>query len=207
MQVGPYFVDEKLNRGDIRSDPATGAVSKGTLLALNLRVLQIKSGQCAPLKDAVVDIWQCDAFGVYSDVAAMGTIGKKFLRGYQVSDRAGNVRFLTILPGWYPGRTIHYHVKIRTAGTDGNPYEFTSQLYFTEEFKAVYLATSPYAGTGTPDTTNATDRFYRTGGDQMVLSPRKAVRGYRTDFAIGLDLSDTVVGAPDVFPGGPTQGR
>ena len=68
-----------------------------------------------------------------------GTDGRNFLRGYQVSDRAGWARFTTVLPGWYRGRTEHIHLKIQTTGTDGNPYEFTSQLYFTEEFKAGYL--------------------------------------------------------------------
>jgi protocatechuate 3,4-dioxygenase beta subunit len=202
---GPYFVDEGLNRSDIRTDPANGSVSKGTTLTLTLRVLQIKAGKCTPLKDAVVDLWQCDATGLYSDEASEGSLGRKFLRGYQVSDRAGNVRFVTILPGWYAGRTIHFHVKIRTTGTDGKPYEFTSQLYFTEEFKATYLAADPYVGKGTPDTTNAADRFYVTGGDQMLLRPKPARHGYAADFAIGLDLSDTAVGAPDRFPGFPGQ--
>jgi protocatechuate 3,4-dioxygenase beta subunit len=200
---GPYFVDEMLNRSDIRTDPSDGSVVDGTVFALNLGVLQINSGGCAPLRDAIVDIWTCDAFGIYSDVAAEGTAGKKFLRGYQTTDRAGKVRFVTILPGWYASRTVHLHVKVRTTGTDGNPYEFTSQLYFAEEFKAEYLAGEPYASTGTPDTTNAADRFYAAGGDQMLLAPRKAGRGYTADFAIGLDLSDAETGDDDSFvPGG-----
>jgi protocatechuate 3,4-dioxygenase beta subunit len=200
---GPYFVDEKLNRSDIRTDPSDGSVADGTVLALNLGVLQINLAGCTPLKDAIVDIWTCDAHGVYSDVAAEDTVGKKFLRGYQTTDRAGKVRFVTILPGWYPTRTVHIHVKVRTTGTDGNPYEFTSQFYFTEEFKAEYLAREPYASMGTPDTTNATDRFYGGTGDQMLLAPKKAGRGYTADFAIGLDLSDAATGDDDSFGGGP----
>jgi protocatechuate 3,4-dioxygenase beta subunit len=209
MTEGPYFVDEGLNRSDIRSDPSDGSISAGTTLALGLRVLQISSeGRCTPLPDAVVDLWHCDALGVYSDVAQEGTTGRKFLRGYQVSDRGGRVRFTTILPGWYRGRTVHFHIKIQTTGTDGNPYEFTSQLYFTEEFKAEYLTAEPYASKGAPDTTNAADFIYSGGGagDQMLLHPTRRGRGYRTDFAIGLDLSDTAVGADDGMtgpPGGP----
>jgi protocatechuate 3,4-dioxygenase beta subunit len=203
MTEGPYFVDEGLNRSDIRSDPSDGSVSAGAVLALNLGVLQIDSSGCAPLKDAIVDIWHCDAFGVYSDVAAEGTVGKKFLRGYQVTNRAGKVRFVTVLPGWYRGRTIHIHLKIRTTGTDGNPYEFTSQLYFTEEFKAEYLVTDPYAGRGAQDTTNDTDRIFAGGGDQMLLQPRRQGPGYAADFAIGLDLSDAEVGGDD----GPGAGQ
>jgi protocatechuate 3,4-dioxygenase beta subunit len=205
MMEGPYFVDEGLNRSDIRSDPSDGSVSVGTTLTLNLRVLRISDSGCTPLPDAVVDLWHCDAFGSYSDVAQEGTTGKKYLRGYQVTNRAGNVRFVTILPGWYPGRTVHLHIKIRTTGTDGNPYEFTSQLYFTEEFKAAYLAEEPYASEGAPDTTNAADGIYSANGvgDQMLLRPRRHRNGYTTAFAIGLDLSDTAVGADDGFGGGP----
>jgi protocatechuate 3,4-dioxygenase beta subunit len=205
MTEGPYFVDEGLDRSDIRSDPSDGSVAEGTLFTLGLRVLRIADGECSPLPDAVVDLWHCDALGVYSDVAQEGTVGRKFLRGYQVSNRAGRVRFVTILPGWYRGRTVHFHIKIQTTGTDGNPYEFTSQLYFTEEFKAEYLAADPYAAKGAPDTTNAADGIYTGGGagDQMLLRPTRRGRGYAADFAIGLDLSDTAVGTDDGFTGGP----
>ena len=204
MTEGPYFVDEGLNRSDIRTDPSDGSTVVGTRLDVNFSVLQVGTAGCVPLADAIVDIWHCDAFGVYSDVAANDSVGKKFLRGYQVSNAAGKVTFTTILPGWYQGRTIHIHIKIRTTGTDGNPYEFTSQLYFTEEFQLAYLATDPYAAQGTRDTTNATDPWYLEAGDQMLLTPRTRRLGYTADFCIGLDLSDTAVGAPDSGgPGGP----
>ncbi|TDV47875.1 twin-arginine translocation pathway signal protein [Actinophytocola oryzae] len=208
MTEGPYFVDEGLNRSDIRTDPSDGSVSAGTTLALGLRVLRVDGRRCAPLRGAVVDIWHCDALGAYSDIASEGTSGRKFLRGYQTGDRAGRVRFTTVLPGWYRGRTVHLHIKVQTTGTDGNPYEFTSQLYFTEEFKAEYLTAQPYADKGTPDTTNAEDGIYQAGGagDQMLLHPRRRGRGYVADFAIGLDLSDTAVGADDGFGGGPPPG-
>src|SRR3972149_6977430 len=65
---GPYFVDEKLNRSDIRSDPSDGSVKEGVPLQLTLRVHQISGTDCTPLAGAMVDIWHCDALGVYSDV-------------------------------------------------------------------------------------------------------------------------------------------
>jgi protocatechuate 3,4-dioxygenase beta subunit len=54
-----------------------------------------------------VDVWHCDALGVYSGVRdfRFDTSGQKFLRGYQTTDERGEVRFLTIYPGWYVGRT------------------------------------------------------------------------------------------------------
>jgi hypothetical protein len=106
----PYFVDERLNRSDIRSDPADGSIRQGALLALTFRVSALTNA-CAPLGGASVDVWHCDALGVYSDVTdpSSSTVGKKFLRGYQVTDSAGVAQFTTIYPGWYQGRAVHIH--------------------------------------------------------------------------------------------------
>src|SRR5437867_5298885 len=99
---GPYFVDERLNRSDIRSDPSDGSVKEGVPLQLALRVHEIRGKKCLPLAGAMVDIWHCDARGVYSDVRErfFDTRRKKFLRGYQTTDADGAVRFQTIYPGW-----------------------------------------------------------------------------------------------------------
>ncbi len=199
MTEGPYYVDERLNRRDIRVDSADGSVVVGTKLTLTLKVTQIVDCVRKPLPGAVVDIWSCDPAGTYSGIAAEGTTGHDFLRGYQVTNGGGIAHFTTVLPGWYSGRTVHIHVKIQTTGTDGNAYEFTSQLYFTEEFKAAYLATEPYAAEGTPDTTNDNDMHYADIGDQMLLAPTAEDDGYHATFAIALDLSDTEVGADDAF--------
>ena len=100
---GPYFVDERLHRSDIRSDPTDGRVRPGTPLALTLAISRLGAGDCQPLPGAQVDIWHCDALGVYSDVKDPGfnTIGQKFFRGYQITDARGEAKFLTIYPGWY----------------------------------------------------------------------------------------------------------
>ncbi|MCX7153344.1 MAG: twin-arginine translocation pathway signal protein, partial [Proteobacteria bacterium] len=66
---GPYFVDEKLRRSDIRSDPAGGALRPGTPLQLALQVSQLGAGGCTPLANTLVDVWHCDAAGLYSDVS------------------------------------------------------------------------------------------------------------------------------------------
>ena len=80
LTEGPFFVDEKLNRSDIRTDPATGAVSAGIPLALTFNVQRVASNACTPLTGAYLDVWHCDAAGVYSDVSGST---RKFLRGYQ----------------------------------------------------------------------------------------------------------------------------
>ena len=112
---GPYFVDNMPNRSDIRSDPSDGLVQEGIPLHLVIHVYGLdNNGLCSPLKGAQVDIWHANSQGVYSDVSDQGTTGKKFLRGYQLTDNNGTVKFTTIYPGWYQGRAIHIHDKVRT---------------------------------------------------------------------------------------------
>lgn len=188
LTEGPYFVDEKLNRSDIRSDPSDGSVKDGLPLELTFLVSQI-SGSCAPLAGALVDIWHCDALGVYSDVSDPGfnTKGKKFLRGYQVSDAQGVAKFLTIYPGWYQGRAVHIHFKIRT-GT-GQAYEFTSQLFFDDALSDQVYTQPAYAGKAGPHMRNADDGIYRNGGSQLLLAPMPTADGYAATFDIGLNIS------------------
>lgn len=190
MTEGPYFVDEMLNRSDIRVDTADGSVVDGALLNLAFRVQQIDGSGCTPLAGVQVDVWHCDAEGVYSDVTDRGfqTLGHTFLRGYQVTDEAGMVNFTTIYPGWYSGRTVHIHYKIRTDPASQSGYEFTSQLFFDDTFSDVVFANPPYAAKGQRDTLNANDSIFR-GGDQTVLDVQTGADGYTTLFDIALDLS------------------
>ena len=187
---GPYFVDERLNRSDIRVDPTDGQVRPGTPLALTLAVSRLNAGDCLPLPGAQVDIWHCDAMGVYSDVHDPGfnTIGRKFLRGYQVTDARGEVRFVTIYPGWYPGRTIHIHFKIRTAPVAQRSFEFTSQLYFDDGLTDRVHAEPPYASNGQRTARNQHDWIFRRGGDRLMLAPTATTDGYAASFAIGLQF-------------------
>jgi protocatechuate 3,4-dioxygenase beta subunit len=188
---GPYFVDQMLNRSDIRADPKSGVVKEGTPLALTLAVSALRAGSCAPLPGAHVDIWHCDAAGVYSGVEDPGfdTRGQSFLRGYQITDKAGEARFRTIYPGWYSGRTVHIHFKIRTDPTAERGHEFTSQLYFDDALTTRVLGRMPYAAkTGRRDL-NADDRIFTRGGDQLLLAPKSAGDGYTTRFEVGLQLA------------------
>ncbi len=187
---GPYFVDERLNRSDIRSDPSTGMLKPGAPLALLLAVSQISGRECIPLVGAQVDLWQCDAGGIYSDVTDphFRTVGQKFLRGYQLTDATGTVRFRTIYPGWYPGRTVHIHFKIRTASSSSRAYTFTSQLYFEDAFTDRVHAAAPYAARGPRTVRNDGDRIFGDGGSQLKLGPTATRDGYAASFALGLQM-------------------
>src|SRR5579864_4520968 len=171
MTEGPYFVDEMLKRSDIRIDPTDGSVKAGVPLNLAIRLFSVNTNVCAPLKGAQIDVWHCDATGLYSDEAANNTVGKKFLRGYQLTDDSGQVNFTTIYPGWYSGRTVHIHVKVRVFSADGTQsYAFNSQLFFDDAQSDTIFAQSPYSAHGQRDTTNATDIVFN-GTDQGTADP------------------------------------
>lgn len=77
---GPYFVDEMLNRSDIRVDPTDGSIQQGIPLTVVLYVYDVNEGTCIPIGGALVDIWHANASGAYSDVEQTGTAGTKFKR-------------------------------------------------------------------------------------------------------------------------------
>lgn len=189
LTEGPFFVDEKLNRSDIRSDPADGSVRPGVPLRLALRVSRLTRGVCAPLPGATVDLWHCDAAGVYSDVQDPGgaTLGKKFLRGYQATDADGLARFTTIYPGAYRGRAVHIHFKIRSAAAGGQTHDFTSQLFFDDALSDQVYAQPPYAGRGDQRLRNARDGIFRNAGAQLTLAVTPAAPGYAGTFELALE--------------------
>jgi protocatechuate 3,4-dioxygenase beta subunit len=102
-----------------------------------------------------------------------------------VTDSNGNAQFTTIYPGWYPGRTVHIHFKIRTGSDVGQSYEFTSQLYFDDAVTDQVQAQAPYASKGRRQK-NANDGIFQNGGDQLLLVLTKNNQGYTATFNIGL---------------------
>jgi protocatechuate 3,4-dioxygenase beta subunit len=187
---GPYFVDTRLNRSDIRTDPSPGdAVVPGTPLQLTFAVSQLAGGACAPLAGAIVDVWQCDALGVYSGVRdpQFDTAGQQFLRGHQLTDARGMARFTTIYPGWYSGRAVHVHFKIRTAPSAERGQEFTSQLYFPDDLTDSLHADPPYAQKGVRNRRNEQDGIYNgSGGSRLMLNPAREGEGYSATFDVAL---------------------
>jgi protocatechuate 3,4-dioxygenase beta subunit len=185
---GPYFIDERLHRSDIRSDPVDGTVKPGVPLDLTIIVSRLASAQCEPVAGALVDVWHCDHLGVYSDVRdpRFDTQGKKFLRGYQVTDGQGGARFTTIYPGWYQGRTVHIHFKIRSPVGARPGYEFTSQLYFDDALTDRVFASAPYIERGVERTRNDSDGIYRRGGSQLMLDLERQAGGHRGSFHVAL---------------------
>jgi protocatechuate 3,4-dioxygenase beta subunit len=171
---GPYYFDTDSIRSDIRED------REGVALRLAIRV---RDAACEPLRNAVVDIWHCDALGTYSgfEAASAGGPGGGFgsgptdeegyLRGAQVTDSDGIVEFTTIYPGWYTGRTVHIHAKVHV----DTATVLTTQLYFDEEITAAVYEQEPYSSDTERDTFNDTDGVF---DEQLLLDLSERDDGY-----------------------------
>lgn len=207
MEEGPFFIDEKLNRSDVRSDPGTGVVQAGVLLTLAITVQNQSSGSCGPLTGAYVDLWQASAEGVYSDEAQENTSGQKFLRGYQITDDNGLVQFATIYPGWYSGRTVHIHLRVRTYSGSTVLGSFETQTFFDDSVTDVVYGQAPYNTRGTRDTMNATDRFYNgaSDGNLNLLALTKTSSGYSASLNLAVSMATPAASAPAVATSGVTN--
>ena len=146
LTEGPYYVNENLDRSDIRIDTSDGSVSEGAVLTLDWVVSQVDGNACIPLEGVLVDVWHCDALGNYSDVGSEQ--GHDYLRGYQHTDANGKATITTIYPGWYQGRAVHIHFKIRTDAAAASGLEFTSQLFFDDALSAQVYSSGVYASKG-----------------------------------------------------------
>ena len=210
---GPYWVDEKLFRSDIRTDPATGVARAGVPLTLTIAVQNLSGGGCAPLVGAYVDIWHCDAKGIYSDeptynpgggTGNVNTSGQKFLRGYQITDANGQVTFTTIYPGWYTGRTIHIHIRVRTYSGTTVLSNFVSQIFFDETTNNEVLATAAYSRTTARDMTNARDMIYNVANATRMLAATAGnlTSGYTSSITMGAAYQVAAAAAPAIASGG-----
>jgi protocatechuate 3,4-dioxygenase beta subunit len=176
--AGPTWFDAQAVRSDIRDD------RPGTPLDLAFRVVALPG--CAPVPSAVVDLWQCDAGGVYSgfagvapgdggkvdardrwgDTEASPTDADRWLRGTQLTGAGGVVQFGTIYPGWYPTRTVHLHLKVHL----DEKTVLTTQLFFDDAVSDQVHGAAPYSAHPGRDTRNARDAFYSPTA-LMTLAP------------------------------------
>jgi protocatechuate 3,4-dioxygenase beta subunit len=177
MTEGPYYVDgDKVRRNITEGKP-------GVPLTLRLTVLDVST--CKPIKRAAVDIWHCDAGGVYSGTSVQSTEDLRFLRGIQRTDRNGLAIFKTIYPGWYSGRAVHIHLKVYLGGRTVH----TGQLFFPDTLTDTVYKRSPYNQRGSRDARNATDSIFRNGGRRSLLKLAKSGTGYVGRITMGVSRS------------------
>lgn len=150
-------------------------------------VSQVDGTSCLPLEGAIVDVWHCDALGVYSGVG--GSAGTDFLRGFQRTDANGAASFTTIYPGWYSGRAVHIHFKIRTDPDAEAGFEFTSQLFFDDALSQQVYTSGVYASKGPQDQTNQSDGIFNQGGGATLLDVTQNGNTYKTTFEIAVQVA------------------
>jgi protocatechuate 3,4-dioxygenase beta subunit len=168
---GPYYLDLDLMRRDI-TEGRPG-------LAYDLAVKVVDADSCEPIEGAAVDVWHCDAEGVYSGV--QGDDGT-FLRGVQLADAAGTASFRTIFPGWYTGRAVHIHLKVIQGGQT-----WTGQLFFDDATLDRVYAMEPYSSRGAADTPNSADGIFSEAGDSTVVATDVGGSSARGQVTVGVE--------------------
>lgn len=197
---GPYPLDLSGDSTKFRQDITEGR--PGMSLDLLLTFVNINDN-CNPIPNARVDIWQTDKDGVYSGFNQPGanTVGQTFMRGIQMTDASGQVRFHTIYPGWYNGRVthIHYEVYLNTIRSA------VSQIAFPENITSQVYASPLYSGRGqnTSVPTNAQDSVFAGSATdlqyQMItLVANESTGGYDGSLTVG--ISGPVSGVRDMEP-------
>jgi protocatechuate 3,4-dioxygenase beta subunit len=175
---GPYYLDLDLVRRNIKGGRT------GTPLTLRFQV--VDAATCTPIRNAAVEIWHTDADGEYSGVEGNGGT---WLRGIQRTGASGRVRFETIVPGWYRGRTPHIHMKVFVSGDEVH----TGQVFFRRAALRAVYSQGRYAARGQADMTNREDMIYREAGSRALLDlHRKGSRiaaGYTGSLTIGVNPS------------------
>lgn len=206
LTAGPFYVDEALVRRDIVDD------REGLPLALTITV--IDSVAYTPLADAAVEIWHCDARGYYSGISGnnpgsdssaeevAAAAESMFLRGIQITDASGSVTFDTIYPGWYRGRTVHIHMKVRIAGEidaqetyEGGTTAHTGQLFFEDAVSDAIFVTDAYANRPEDERIeNDDDNILGDHGDDpeflvamTQIDPDDLSAGYEGTVTVGVD--------------------
>ena len=176
---GPYYIDVDNVRSDIREDRS------GTRLRLATRVLD--SDGCTPVKDALFEVWHCDAGGLYSgfEASSRGQGGSRstdttrYLRGAQITNADGIAELTTIYPGWYRGRTVHIHAKVFVSSRD----VLTTQLYFDDTLTDSVYAAAPYRSRPGRDQRNSSDNIF---DERTVLTVSEDGDGYLGLITIGV---------------------
>ncbi|HYY04439.1 MAG TPA: intradiol ring-cleavage dioxygenase [Gaiellaceae bacterium] len=173
---GPYYIaNERVRRNITEGRPGT---------PLLLRTTVVDASTCRPIRRAAVDIWHADASGIYSGFGE-GAGSRTFMRGIQRTDVRGLAVFRTVYPGWYPGRTVHIHVKVHIGGN----VVHTGQLYFPDVVTDAAFRAAPYNKRPTRDTRNATDSVFRNGGKRSLLKVRKSSGVYVATITMGVHRS------------------
>ena len=207
LTEGPYYIESQLIRRDI-TEGLPG-------VPLKLKIIITDPSTCAPLANAAVDIWHCDAQGYYSGISGENPGGggeatgaenldTSFLRGIQLTDENGVAEFDTIYLGWYISRTTHIHMKVHVEGEASTTYEeghvaHTGQLFFDDAISDQIYEIDAYTGRDTSDRTlNDQDNILGDHEDQpgfmltlTALDDASLETGIMGTITLGVDTAAT----------------
>jgi len=173
---GPFPSKSDIFRSDIREN------TQGVPLALTIRVINVSSG-CAPLANANVEIWQCDAAGNYSEYGSQTS--QTYLRGIQTTDANGQVNFMTTYPGWYQGRATHIHIEVTMNGRSAK----VTQIAFPETINNAVYATGVYASRGSNPMSNLQDGIFADSLSSELVTPSgNPTAGYSASYQVGVSV-------------------
>src|SRR5882757_2194534 len=181
---GPYPYDLSSNSAIFRTDITEGKT--GIPLTLTLTIVN-SNNSCAVISGARVDIWHCDKDGYYSEYSEPGYLGtqdntgKTFLRGIQLTDSNGQVKFTTIYPGWYTGRVTHIHMEIFV----NSVLKLTSQVAFPDSLNTTIYNTSLYSAHGQNSIVNSKDQVFSDSyTSELVTISGNTTDGYTATFKV-----------------------
>ncbi len=193
---GPYYLDDQ----PLRTDITEGLPG----VPLEVRI-SVRDQDGVALEGARVDLWQCDAQGLYSGFAGQGDggtanlLGKSFLRGGQPTDRRGEAVFRSIYPGWYEGRTTHIHFKVLHQGRS----VLTSQFFLPDALNEfLYTQLPEYRRSKARNVLNRTDGIAIMAGGSVIGTVREEVERYVAHLNVVVDPQAN----PPVHRPGPGSG-
>lgn len=215
--AGPYPGDGSngpdvlAQSGVVRQDITTSfggptGRAKGVAMTLELSILDIAAGG-GPMKGAAVYVWHCDAAGQYS-MYSSAVISENYLRGVQVADSAGVVRFTSILPGCYSGRWPHIHFEVypdQASIADSTKAIATSQVALPKPTCDAAYATAGYeASVGNLARLSlASDNVFGNDGGvhQLGTATGDPTTGYAVRLTVPVDTRTAPTGGGAGGPG------
>jgi protocatechuate 3,4-dioxygenase beta subunit len=213
---GPNVLEESgVVRSDIRSSfGGMSGTAEGVPMTLELTVSDLANGG-VPFEGVAVYVWHCTREGGYS-LYSDGVTDQNYLRGVQVADSAGTVRFTSVFPACYDGRWPHIHFEVypdQAGITDSANAIATSQVALPQD-----VCDTVYAQDGYEDSVSNLSRVSLTGdnvfGDdggasQLATVTGDVSSGFTVALAVGVDTTTAPTGgqmggggAPSGGPGG-----
>lgn len=200
-EVGPFPADGSNTAGDGNTEPLDfvypdSVITRsniaesisGVPLGVAIKLLDVNK-TCEPIAGYYVYIWHCTPQGEYSAYSGQPGSGshlrtETYLRGIQLTDENGYVRFITKYPGWYAGRAVHIHAEVYKSLDDTTPV-LTTQFAFPSSVNDTVQMTSGYKGGAAKGMLqNSEDHVFADGPETQMLTIYGSINGYNATITL-----------------------